>query len=39
MADAIDALVKRLEASLARQEKAVAETKLQLEAARKMKSK
>lgn len=36
MADGIDVLIKRLEASLARQEKAVADTKVQLEAAKRM---
>lgn len=36
MADPIDSLVARLEATLKRQEAAVAATKLQLEAARKM---
>lgn len=37
MSDAIDALIKRLELTLVRQEKSVAETKSQLEAARKLK--
>lgn len=36
MSDPIDALIVRLEQTLKRQEKAVADTKLQLEAARKM---
>lgn len=36
MSDPIDALIVRLEATLKRQEAAVAATKLQLDAARKM---
>lgn len=39
MADAIDSLIARLEATLKRQESAVAATKLQLEAAKKMRTK
>lgn len=39
MADAIDSLIARLEATLKRQEAAVVATKSQLEAARKLKGK